>query len=69
MDVKLTSEEGDVLLEVLQQREHSLLDKISHVKKDASRKALQKKETLLEHIIQKVEVEMAEEETFSDLWW
>ena len=69
MEVKLTSEEGNVLMETLEARERALLDKISHAKRDAPRKALQKKEVLLESIIQKLEVERTEEQCFSDLWW
>ena len=69
MEVKLTSEEGKVLMETLEGRDRTLLDKISHAKKAAPRKALKKKEVLLESIIQKLEAERTEEQTFSDLWW
>ena len=69
MEVKLTSEEGDVLMEALEERDRALLDKISHAKQDIPRKALKKKEELLESIMQKLEVERIEAQSFSDLWW
>lgn len=69
MDVRLTSEEGDVLLEILEEQDRALLAKISHAKRKAPKKALRQKETLLESIIEKLEVEQTEEEEFTDLWW
>jgi vacuolar-type H+-ATPase subunit E/Vma4 len=69
MEVKLTSEEGSVLIETLEERDRALLDKISRAQKDVPRKVLEKKEELLESIIQKLEVERTEEQSFSDLWW
>jgi len=69
MDVKLTAEEGDALIEILEERDRALLNKISHAKQAAPRKALQQSEALLEGIIEKLEVERTEEQSFSDLWW
>lgn len=69
MDMRLTSEESDVLLEVLEEQDQSLLDKISHTKREAPKKTLTQKETLLESIIEKLEAEHTQEEEFTDLWW
>jgi len=69
MEVKLTSEEEDLLMETLEERDRALLDKISHGKAHAPRQALKKKEELLESIIRKLELERTEERSFSDLWW
>lgn len=69
MDVRLTSEEGNVLLEVLEERDRVLLKKISHAKREAPRTLLRDKETLLESIIEKLEVEQTAEQEFTDLWW
>jgi len=69
MDVRLTSEEGNVLLEILEERDRVLMKEISHAKRETPRKALEQKETLLEHIIEKLEVERTEEQDFCDLWW
>lgn len=69
MEVKLSVEEGAVLMETLEERDRALLDKISHSKQAAPRKALKKKEALLDSIIHKLEVERTEEQSFSDLWW
>ena len=69
MDVKLTSEEGDVLIEILEERDRVLRERIAHSRKVAPRKALKEEENRLETIIKKIEVERTGEEAFSDLWW
>ncbi len=69
MRVKLTSEEGNVLIETLEESDRELLKKISHTKKNAPRTALTKKEQLLESILEKLETELVEAQSFSDLWW
>jgi succinate dehydrogenase flavin-adding protein (antitoxin of CptAB toxin-antitoxin module) len=68
MDVKLSSEESDVLLEILEEQDQTLLDEISHTKREAPKKTLRQKETLLESIIEKL-AEQRQEEEFTDLWW
>jgi len=69
MDVRLTTEEGNLLMDILEERDRALLKKIAHARREAPRKALEKKGILLEKIIEKLEVERKEEESFSDLWW
>jgi hypothetical protein len=69
MEVRLTSEESDALVEILEERDRALLNEISHTRRDALKKDLKKKETLLESILQRLEVEKAGEQDFSDLWW
>ena len=68
MDMRLSSEESDVLLEILGEQDQVLLEKISHTKREASKKPLRQKETLLESIIEKLVAEQTQEE-FTDLWW
>ena len=69
MDVRLNSEEGDVLLEILEQQDQAFLETISHTKREAPKRALRQKETLLETIIEKLEAEQTQAEEFTDLWW
>ncbi len=69
MDVRLSSEESDVLLEILGEQDRVLLEKISHTKREARKKTFRQKETLLENIIGKIEAEQTQEEEFTDLWW
>jgi vacuolar-type H+-ATPase subunit E/Vma4 len=69
MDVRLTSEEGNVLLEILEERDRALLERISHAKREAPKKVLKDKETLVESIIEKLEAEQTGVEEFTDLWW
>lgn len=69
MDVRLTSEEGGVLMEILEERDRVLREKIAHSRKAAPKKALKEAETRLETIIKKIEMERTDEEIFSDLWW
>ncbi len=69
MDVKLTSEESDVLLALLGEEDQILLDRISHSKAEEPRKTLRQRETLLETIIEKLEAQQVQEDEFTDLWW
>ncbi|MFY9909755.1 MAG: hypothetical protein WCF22_01185 [Candidatus Sulfotelmatobacter sp.] len=69
MDVKLTSEEGGVLMEILEERDRVLREKIAHSRKAAPKQALKEEENRLETIITKIEMERTGEEIFSDLWW
>ncbi len=67
MEVKLTAEEGNILLEILEERDQDLQKKISHAKQQGPREELKETETVVENIIEKIVV--AEEREFSDLWW
>jgi len=69
MDVKLSLDEGNVLMETLEARERALLEKIAHARRETAKTALRKKEQVLDSIIHKLEVEREEEESFCDLWW
>ena len=69
MDVKLTVEEGDALIEILEERDHSLQNRIAHTRRDTLRESLKEKESLLEAVLRRLEEERTGEQDFSDLWW
>ena len=69
MNVRLNSEEGNVLFEILEDRDRVLQKKISHTKREAPKTVLTDKETLLESIIEKLEIEQTAVQEFTDLWW
>jgi hypothetical protein len=69
MDVKLSAEESNALIEILEKRDRALQNRISHARRDAVRKNLEEKESLLETILRRLEDERTGEQDFSDLWW
>lgn len=69
MDVKLSSKEGDVLIEILEERDRVLREKIAHTKKATAKKTLREEETRLESIIEQLDSELTGGQDFSDLWW
>lgn len=69
MEVEFTSEEGDVLIEILEERDRVLRERIAHSRKTAPKKVLKEEEMRLEAIIKKIAMERVGEEDFSDLWW
>ena len=70
MEVRLSSEERELMIQVLEDGERGLLKKISHANHHDSKHALEDKEELLESIIHKLRVaEPVELVSYSDLWW
>jgi hypothetical protein len=69
MVMKVTSEDADVLTEILEKRDRLLREKIAHSKKAAPKKDVKEQKMRLESIMEKIEVERTGEEDFSDLWW
>ena len=69
MDVKLTVEESDALIEILEERDRALQNRISHTRRDTFRETLKEKESLLEAVLRRLEDERTGEQDFSDLWW
>ncbi|MGB2604539.1 MAG: hypothetical protein WBC78_13150 [Candidatus Sulfotelmatobacter sp.] len=69
MDVKLTVEESDALIEILEERDRALQNRISHTRRDTLKENLKEKENMLEVILRRLEEERTGEQDFSDLWW